>query len=155
MPGLAVATAIPPLSLDRASSSIASATAGAARAVIDTSSAKPAIGQPVDFVGRLVGGHPAKVDGARFHISGPGIPPGTDVSAVDDGSGAYRASFTFMQAGRFEVDFGIRADGTPARASRLLVVGDSRNQAPAAAQTDTPPRAPAPAPAPSPSAKWM
>jgi len=155
VPGSVVATAIPPLSLDRASSSIASATAGAARAVIDTSSAKPAIGQPVDFVGRLVGGHPSKVDGARFHISGPGIPPGTDVSAVDDGSGAYRASFTFMQAGRFEVDFGIRADGTPARASRLLVVGDSRNQAPAAAQTDTPPPAPVPAPAPSPSAKWM
>jgi hypothetical protein len=144
---------IPPLAVDRASARASGTTAGAARAVIDVSSGRPAVGQPVDLVGRLVGGHPSRVDGARFHISGPGIAPGTDISAVDDGSGTYRASFTFLQPGRFEIDFGVRADGSAARAARLVVVGDPRTAPAAAAPTDVVP--PAPAPAPSPSGKWM
>jgi serine/threonine-protein kinase len=150
-------SSIPPLTTT--SSSAAPAVAGPARAVLDVSSAKAAIGQPVDFVGRLAGGHPSRIEGGRFHISGPGIPAGTDLTAVDDGSGSYRGSFTFMQAGRFQVDFGIRADGTPARASRLVVVGDSKPPSVAAAppppataaQTAPPP----PAAAPTASGKWM
>jgi serine/threonine-protein kinase len=140
-------SSIPPLATGKPS-----AGATASRATVDVSSARPAIGQPVDLVGHLLGGH-AKVDGAHFHISGPGIAPGTDVSAVDDGTGAYHASFTFMQAGRFEVDFVAHADGALTRAARLLVVGDGRSASPAAAPTDAQPTTPAPAA--TPSSKWM
>jgi serine/threonine-protein kinase len=148
-------SAIPPLATGKPQGS---AGVGATRATIDVSSARPGVGQPVDLVGHLLGSAHAKVDGAHFHIAGPGIAAGTDVSAVDDGAGSYHATFAFMQPGRFEVDFGVRADGTQARAVRMLVVGDGH--APPAVPTDTSvatpatPAAPA-APAPTPSAKWM
>ena len=71
-------------------------------------------------------------------------------------SGAFRASFTFMQPGRFEVDFGARADGTQARTARMVVVGDGRTSQPTLAPTDTPAAtAPAAGPTPSANAKWM
>jgi serine/threonine protein kinase len=143
-------SAIPPLAVGRSS---ASAMAGATRATIDVSNGKPGVGEPVDLVGHLAGAH-ARVDGAHFHIAGPGIAAGTDLSAVDDGSGAYHASFTFMQAGRFEVDFGVRADGTPARAARMLVVGGGQTPSPATAPTDAQPAA-TPAGTASGTAKWM
>ena len=139
---------IPPLATGKPS-----AGATASRATVDVSSARPGIGQPVDLVGHLLGGAHARVDGAHFHISGPGIAPGTDLSAVDDGTGAFHASFTFMQAGRFEVDFAARADGAQTRAARLLVVGDGKTASPAGTSTDVQP--PTPAPAATPSGKWM
>ena len=148
-PSVASTSTIPPLATGKPS-----AAAGAMRATVDVSSAKPGVGQPVDLVGHLLGGH-TKVDGPHFHIAGPGIAAGTDVSAVDDGSGAYRASFTFMQPGRFEVDFAARVDAAPARAARMLVVGDGRSSQPASAPTDSPAAGPVPAPAPTPSSKWM
>ncbi len=153
VPTGAGASAIPPLATGKSSGSVS---VGATRATIDVSSAKPGVGQPVDLVGHLLGGSHAKVDGAHFHISGPGLTAGTDVSAVDDGAGAYHASFAFMQPGRFEVDFGVRADGAQARAVRMLVVGDGRAAQPAS-PTDTAAGSPAapPATAPTPSAKWM
>ncbi len=147
-------SAIPPLVTGKPQGS---AGVGATRASIDVSSAKPGVGQPIDLVGRLQGTH-TKVDGAHFHISGPGLTAGTDVTAVDDGAGSYRASFAFMQPGRFEVDFAVRADGTQARAVRMIVAGDPRASQPAP-PTDTsvaaPAGPPATAPASAPSAKWM
>jgi serine/threonine protein kinase len=137
----AVDPAIPPLTAGPSAMPLGSATSGA-RSSIDVSNAKPSVGQPVDFVAHIGGTH-SRTEGARFHFAGPGIAPGTDVSAADDGSGAYRASFTFMQPGRFEVIFGARVDGTATRSARLVVVGDGKS-APA------PPPGPAPAPAPSP-----
>ncbi len=139
-------SSIPPLATGKPS-----AGATASRAIVDVSSARPGVGQPVDLVGRLLGPAHARVDGAHFHISGPGIAPGTDLSAVDDGTGAFHASFTFMQAGRFEVDFAARADGAQTRAARLLVVGDGKTASPAGTSTDVQP----PAPAATPSGKWM
>lgn len=136
-------SSIPPLATGKPS-----AGATASRAAIDVSSARPGVGQPVDLVGHIGGGPHAKVDGAHFHISGPGIAAGTDVSAVDDGSGAYHASFAFMQPGRFQVDFIARADGAMTRAARLLVVGGGPAAAPPAETEPT-------APAPTPSGKWM
>lgn len=150
-------TGIPPLAVDRGQGGQGGAPAsGAARAMLDVSSARPMVGQPVDLVGRLPGSH-AKVDGPRFHVAGPGL-PGADVSAVDDGSGAYRASFTFLQAGRFQVDFLARTDGAPARAVRMLVVTDG--QAAPAGPADTLPSAataapPPPSPSAAPGPKWM
>jgi serine/threonine protein kinase len=147
--------AIPPLAAGP--SAVPSASAGSgARASIDVSNAKPAVGQPVDFVAHIAGGAHARTEGARFHFAGPGIAPGTDVSAADDGSSAYRASFTFMQPGRFEVVFGARVDGTAARAARLVVVGDGRSvPAPPPGPAPAPSPAPAPAPVPPSSAGWL
>lgn len=147
-PPATVVAPIPPLAVDHAQPS-SSATASV-RATFDVSAAKPGVGAPVDFVGHLAGGKPAHVDGAHFHFTGPGV-AGTDVSAADDGAGGYRASFMFLQAGRYQVDFLAKADGAPVRSSRALQVGDVRPTGGTPAPTaDTP----AP-PAPTASAKWM
>ena len=50
------------------------ATATTARAMVDLSTARPGVGQPVDMAAHLQG--KAKVEGASFHILGPGIAPG-------------------------------------------------------------------------------
>lgn len=149
----AVQTVIPPLAASPSSAAAGSA-ASAARAFIDVSNAKPSVGQPVDFVGHVTAR--GKPEGARFHFAGPGIAPGTDVSAADDGAGAYRASFTFLQPGRFEVIFGARIDGAPARAARFVIVTDGQPQpAPAPAPVPGPAASAAPAPAPPSSAGWL
>jgi serine/threonine-protein kinase len=143
-------SAIPPLAPGKPAPS---QVAGPTRASIDVSDGKPAIGEPVDLAGH-VGGNHTKIDGAHFHVSGPGIPPGTDITAVDDGTGAFHSSFTFMQPGRFEVDFLARADGAPVRTARLLVVGTpTPGVSPAA--TDATPATTTTSPPPTPSAKWM
>jgi hypothetical protein len=128
------------------SSSSTSASAPAAvpvRVAFDASSTRPGVGQPVDFAGHVVGpgsaaGTPRRLDGARFRIVGPGITQGTEMPAFDDGSGEYRTTFTFLQAGRFDVDFAAKADGAPVHAARSIAVGDTTAAAP-----------PAPVPAPS------
>jgi len=144
----AVDPAIPPLAAGPSAAPSGSAASGA-RASVDVSNAKPSMGQPVDFVAHIAGGH-ARTEGARFHFAGPGIAPGTDVSASDDGSGAYRASFTFLQPGRFEVVFVARVDGAATRAARLVVVGDGR-PAPGPPATVTP----TPTPVASSNAGWL
>lgn len=134
----------------------------AARATIDASNAKPGSGQPVDFSARVVGGSAAaprpKVDGATFRIAGPGIAPGTKLDAVDDGSGLWRATFTFLQGGRFEVTFAARADGAPVRAVRVVQVGQAGSDTEPKSRPSAPPP-PAPgsgeAPAAASSAKWL
>jgi len=99
------------------------------------------VGQPVDFVARFpASGRPAKVDGALFLIAGPGVAPGTALSASDDGAGVFRTTFTFLEAGRFDVTFTARADGSPAHGTRAVVVGDPGGPSPApAAEAPAPP----------------
>jgi hypothetical protein len=63
-------------------------------------------------------------DYARFRISGPGLVSGSDLPTTDDGSGVFRSTFTFLQAGRFEVDFGARGPGGGVRVGRAIVVTD-------------------------------
>jgi hypothetical protein len=103
----------------------------------------------VDFEARIVGSK-SKVDDARFLISGPGIAPGTELPAADDGSGIFRTTFTFLQDGRFDVAFMARADKTPLRGARALVVGDVSAPAPQATQNEAtraaPPASPPAAP---------
>jgi hypothetical protein len=134
--------------------------------VLDLSSGQPGVGQPVDFIARVVGspspgaaGSRAKVDGARFRISGPGITDGTELPVPDDGSGVFRTTFTFLQGGRFEVAFNARADGSPIRGQRPVMVGvvDPPAQAPQAPQAQPAPTArPAQSPVQSDSnMKWM
>jgi len=142
-------SALPPLVSARAPS----ATPGAvARAVIDAPSGKPSIGQPVDFSARILGGSAAsraKAEGARFHVSGPGIGAGADLPAADDGSGVLRATFVFPESGRFDVSFLARVDGAPVRAARVVVVESPPTPPSASAARSAAP------PAPSPSAKWL
>jgi eukaryotic-like serine/threonine-protein kinase len=133
-------SSVPPLMVARPAASAASS----GRAVIEASNAKPGLGQPVDFAAHLVGasgGARPRVEGARFRVSGPGIAAGTELAALEDGSGVFRTTFTFLQGGRFEVSFGARADGAPVRATRVVVVGD--------------PSGSTPGPAPPASAKWL
>jgi serine/threonine protein kinase len=155
---------VPPLAPDRPSAWSgpgSSVVALAARATIDASNPKPAVGQPVDFSARVTGGAPGapgsastRIDGAMFRVAGPGIAAGTHLEAVADGAGAFRATFAFLQGGRFEVSFGARADGAPVHAARAIDVG-----APVTERAPLPLPASsgqvAPAPAPAASAKWL
>jgi len=120
------------------------------RAIVDLSSAKPGVGQPVDMAAHIQGNARAKVEGASFHIIGPGIAPGTHLDVADDGSGVFRATFTFLQSGRFEVSFTARADGAQMRSARAVIVGDVKPlPAPGGAPSTSP------LPAPTDSAKWL
>jgi hypothetical protein len=149
-PPVAVApvdTGIPALASVRGGAGAAGA---AMHAIVDLSSGRPGIGQPVDMAARIQGNGRAKVEGASFHIVGPGIAPGTHLDVADDGSGVFRATFTFLQSGRFEVSFTARADGAPVRSARAVIVGDVKPlPAPGAASTAPP------LPAPTDSAKWL
>jgi hypothetical protein len=159
--------ALPPLDLSGpprariAGSSARPAATAAASAVpvrpvvVETSNAKPGVGQPVDFAARFpASARPAKVDGALFLISGPGVAAGTSLPASDDGSGVFRTTFTFLQGGRFDVAFTARADGGPAHGARSVIVGDpgAAPPAPAAEAPDPPPNANSNA---TPNARWL
>jgi|GEM_PF-324854 len=147
-------TALPPLAGSSSArptlGAPAAPSAGAVRAVLDVSSARPGVAQPIDLNARVLGGGHRKVDGASFHVSGPGIPPGTDLAATEDASG-YHATFTFMQPGRYDVTFTARADGAPVRSARPVTVGEPRPP-PSPAAGGAPPSA---APSASAAAKWM
>jgi serine/threonine-protein kinase len=167
---------IPPLAGGRVSPPPASvATAAGARATIELSSAQPAVGQPVDFTARVIGGGArAHLEGAGFQIGGPGIAPGTRLEASDRGGGVFRATFTFLQNGHFDVTFTAKSDGVPIRSGRGLQVGEAKAPplpppAPGSASepsvaappvttppvTSSPPGTPPPAASPSASVRWM
>jgi serine/threonine protein kinase len=144
-----VESTIPPLASGRGGS-----TAGLARATVDVSSAHPGVGQPVDLSARIVGAsRAAKIDGPALRLSGPGIAPATQLEAADGGSGVFRATFAFLQAGRYEVAFSARADGAPVRSVRSVVVGDVGTAPQALPAPDT--SAHPPATAPTTSGKWL
>jgi eukaryotic-like serine/threonine-protein kinase len=115
---------IPALASTRAAGVGSGGAPGAAHAIVDVSNARPAVGQPVDLAARIQGGNRPRVEGATFHIVGPGIPSGTQLDGTEDGSGIFRATFTFPRGGRFEVAFTARADGAALRAAHVIVVGD-------------------------------
>jgi hypothetical protein len=103
------------------------ATVPTSRAVLDLSNSRPGVGQPVDLSARVVvasGVARPRLDYARFRISGPGLVSGSDLPTTDDGSGVFRSTFTFLQAGRFEVDFGARGPSGGVRVGRAIVVTD-------------------------------
>jgi hypothetical protein len=169
-----VDSALPPLTGGRGQPPAAAATATAARATLDVSAAKPAVGQPVDFVARVAGGPRVKVESPAFQIAGPGIAPGTRLDATADGSGLFHGSFTFLQNGRYDVTFTAKADGSAVRTVRAVVVGDPKpppavDSKPSSAGDSKPPQAddskppalpPAqqgepPSTAPSGSVRWM
>jgi len=150
---------VPPLVVTRvqapgpAAPSVAVASSlDATRVVLEASSSRPGLGEPVDFDARVIGvGGARKVEAARFQISGPGLAPGTELPSPDDGSGVFRTTFTFLLPGRFDVRFGARANGISVGASRAVTVGGPvalPGTAPAPTQAE-------PAATPPQSAKWL
>jgi hypothetical protein len=120
-----------------------------AHASLDASPLKPKLGQSVELTAHTFaasGGNPKSVSDAAFTLAGPGIGAGTRLAAMGEGS-TFRGGFSFLEAGRYQIDFTAKVDGTNVRATRNVVVegpgGSSGNNN----QTPTPP--------PSGSVKWL
>jgi serine/threonine-protein kinase len=120
---------------------------GPVRAVLDASVAKPRVGQQVELVARIVGTPKAQAEDPHFQISGPGG-ASTRLSAMPEG-GLYKATFSFLEPGRYEVSFAAKSDGRAVTTSRTLVAGASGGPAAPTTSGDSP------APPPAPSAKWL
>jgi serine/threonine-protein kinase len=153
-----VPSSVPPLASARAASSASSSGSGA-RVLVEASSAKPVPGQPIDFTARILAPSPhPRVDAPSFRITGPGVAPGTQLAAADDGTGVFRTTFAFLQAGRFEVSFSARADGAAVRGARAVVVGQPSAQPAGPGGGGEPaalPPAASPPAAPPGSVKWL
>ena len=70
------------------------------------------------------------------------------MSAQSPALGVFKASYAFLEGGRFEVTFTVQVDGKALKAGRALVAGD-----PAPKPPDPGPKPPGPAP--TSSVKWM
>jgi eukaryotic-like serine/threonine-protein kinase len=142
----------------RPSSGVSAAGPSPLRVVVEASTGKSGIGQPVDFSAHVIPGsstsRPATLDGPHFLIAGPGIAAGTALATSDDGGGVFRTTFTFLQEGHFDVAFSARADGSNVRGACAVVVGEavSPPPAPAAEEPAPPPNANGGANA---NAKWL
>jgi eukaryotic-like serine/threonine-protein kinase len=122
--------------------------ATAFKVILEASVGQPRVGQTVELTARVA---PAKGDfeGAVFAINGPGLGAGVTMPAQSPGPGVFKASYTFLEGGRFDVTFTTQADGAPLKAARSLTAGGA-----------APPKPPDPgpkptAPAPTSSVKWM
>jgi hypothetical protein len=127
-----------------------SASASSFKVLLDANVAAPRVGQTVEFTARVA---PTKgtFEGASFVISGPGLGGGASMPAQSPAPGVFKASFAFLEAGRFDVTFQAQADGKPLKAARSLVAGDP--PAPKPPEPAKPPTPPATAP--TGSVKWM
>ncbi len=115
------------------------------KVVVDVSTASPRLGQTIDFVAHVA---PPKgdFDGPGFTISGPGVPGGVRMPAQATGAGTFKASYAFLEGGKFEVMFSAQASGKAISAKRTVTAGGG---APAPKPTPTP------TPPPTASVKWM
>jgi hypothetical protein len=131
-----------------------SASAAAAyKVILETNVVTPRLGQTVELTARVA---PTKgtFDGASFMISGPGLGGGAIMPAQSPSPGVFKASYAFLEAGRFEVTFTTQADGKPLKAGRSLTAGEA--PAPPTPKLPDPGPKPTPAgPAPTGSVKWM
>jgi hypothetical protein len=133
-----------------ASAPASSSAVSAYKVLLDANVGAPHVGQTVEFTARVA---PTKgtFEGASFVITGPGLGGGATMPAQSPAAGVFKASFAFLEAGRFDVTFTTQADGKPLRAARSLTAGDA--PAPKPHEPAKPP--PSPAPAPTGSVKWM
>jgi hypothetical protein len=113
------------------------------RATLDATPAKPKLGQPVDFTAKVATRSP--VTDAHFQLVGPGLGAGAKLAALSDGA-AFRAGFTFLEAGKFEVSFTAKVDDKIVRTARVVVVESATSPSPTVPSGDatgnTPPTAP-------------
>ena len=149
-PPSAVSTNGRPATAPVVPSASASSSAAAYKVLLDSTAAAPRVGQTVEFTARVA---PSKAtfEGATFVISGPGLGAGATMPAQSPAPGVFKASFAFLEPGRFDVTFQAQADGKPVRAARSLTAGDA--PAPKAPDPGKPPTPPATAP--TGSVKWM
>jgi serine/threonine-protein kinase len=118
------------------------------KVILDANATQPRLGQTVELTARVA---PAKASfqGAVFTINGPGLGGGVTMPAQSPAPGIFKASYAFLEGGRFDVTFTTEADGTPLKAARMLVAGE-------AGVPKLPDPAPKPpAPTPTASVKWM
>ena len=131
-----------------------SASAAAAfKVILEANVVTPRLGQTVELTARVA---PTKgsFDGASFAINGPGLGGGATMPAQSPSPGVFKASYAFLEAGRFEVTFTTQADGKPLKAARSLTAGEA--PAPSTPKLPEPGHQPTPAvPAPTGSVKWM
>ncbi len=116
--------------------------------ILEASSGQPRLGQTVEFTARVA---PPKgaFDNPLFAITGPGLGSGVTMNAQSPAPGVFKASFAFLEGGRFDVTFATQADGKPIKAGRTLVAGE----APKPPDHGPPPKPTTPAT--SSSVKWM
>jgi serine/threonine-protein kinase len=116
------------------------------KVLLEVSNASPRIGQTVDLVARVA---PPKgdFDAPGFAIAGPGVPGGVRMPAQEAGPGVFKASYAFLDAGKFDVTFTVQVKGEPITAKRSIHAFAAPEPVPA----PTPP----PAPTPTGSVKWM
>jgi hypothetical protein len=133
---------------------------GPYRTAMDVAPAKPHVGQAVDLAVKVTtsaGQAPKKViEDAHFTITGTAIGGDARLPAFEDTAGLFRAGFTFLAPGKYEVTFQAKSDGVAIKTTRTVVTLES--PAPAVSAPVLPPEpAPSEAPsaAPSASVKWM
>ncbi|HVJ92538.1 MAG TPA: protein kinase [Labilithrix sp.] len=117
------------------------------KVVVDVSAASPRLGQTVELIARVVPSKGSFGD-AGFTIVGPGVPGGVRMPARNSSPGVFRASYAFLEAGRFEVSFLAQESGRVVTAKRSINAGEPASQ-------PQPLPSPAPSPTPTGSVKWM
>ena len=121
------------------------------KALVDVSVTTPRLGQTVDLTARIAP-NKGDFDAPSFTIVGPGVPGGVRMPAQSPSPGVFKASYAFLEPGRFEITFSTQENGRPISAKRSITAGGG-----APAPTPPPTTQPTQAPAPSPtgSVKWM
>jgi eukaryotic-like serine/threonine-protein kinase len=137
---------------------------GPFRLAMDVSPGKPHVGQAVELVVKVTtfaGGGPKKpLEDPHFSILGSAIggEGSAQLPASSDADGIFRASFTFLAAGKYEVTFHATSDGYALKTTRNVVTFEAaappQAPPPATASPAPPPSATA-SPAPSASVKWL
>ncbi len=115
--------------------------------MLEANVGRPRLGQTVEFTARVAPSRGA-FENAVFSITGPGLGGGVNMTAQSTAPGVFKASYAFLEGGRFDVTFATQADGKALKAGRTLVAGAAAEPAP-----DPGPKPPGPAP--TSSVKWM
>jgi hypothetical protein len=121
------------------------------KVAMESSSDKPRLGQTVELSARVLPPNPPKAgfEAAGFTIVGPGVPGGVRLPAQSPAPGVFKATYSFLEAGKFDVTFSVQADTKALSAKRTLSAGESGAPQP----THTGPTPPTPTA--TGSVKWM
>jgi hypothetical protein len=132
----------------------AASAAPAYKLILEANVVTPRLGQTVELTARVA---PTKgnFDSATFTITGPGLGGGATMPAQSPAPGVFKASYAFLEAGRFEVTFTTQADGKPLKAVRSITAGEAPAPPPTPKLPDPGPKPTPAGPAPTGSVKWM
>jgi hypothetical protein len=121
---------------------------------LEASADKPRLGQTVELNARVLPSNPPKggFDAAGFTIVGPGVPGGVRLPAQSPAPGVFKATYAFLESGKFDVTFSVQADTKALSAKRTLSAGESAAPQPT---HQNPGPSPGPNPTPTGSVKWM